>query len=228
MGFEALDMFRRILSASVPITPYGQWEVAHYLILFNLVTFHRMAYAWPRKYGWFNFVILECSLNVWIVNKTVQAFLLSFSLDFGHFILKILENAKCSHVSRKRYWNIIISGKTSPVNFSNAGDASPPPPPRFRRPCPLRPHAISWLHRHNWLNTILMSKNSWTSLFGRSVGVILYGVRRGAPTGGRAPPPLRPKKQKIFRVSSVKLRALVLYSLCFKTCFAMWEDRGSL
>ena len=32
--------------------------------------FHRM---WPRKYGWLNFVIIECSLNVWIVNKTVFA-----------------------------------------------------------------------------------------------------------------------------------------------------------
>ena len=28
---------------------------------------------WPRKYGWLNFAILECSLNVWIVNKTVFA-----------------------------------------------------------------------------------------------------------------------------------------------------------
>ena len=28
---------------------------------------------WPRKYGWLNFDILECSLNVWIVNKTVFA-----------------------------------------------------------------------------------------------------------------------------------------------------------
>ena len=34
------------------------------------VTFHRL---WPRKYGWLNFAILECSLNVWIVNKTVFA-----------------------------------------------------------------------------------------------------------------------------------------------------------
>ena len=36
----------------------------------KLVTFHRM---WPRKYGWLNFAILECSLNVWIVNKIVFA-----------------------------------------------------------------------------------------------------------------------------------------------------------
>ena len=28
---------------------------------------------WPRKYSWLNFVILECSLNVWIVNKIVFA-----------------------------------------------------------------------------------------------------------------------------------------------------------
>ena len=35
----------------------------------NLVTFHRM---WPRKYGWLNFAILECSLDVW-VNKAVFA-----------------------------------------------------------------------------------------------------------------------------------------------------------
>ena len=28
---------------------------------------------WPRKYGWLNFVILECSLDVWIVNKIVFA-----------------------------------------------------------------------------------------------------------------------------------------------------------
>ena len=35
---------------------------------YNVVTFHRM---WPRKYGWLNFAILECSLNVSIVNKTV-------------------------------------------------------------------------------------------------------------------------------------------------------------
>ena len=30
--------------------------------------FHRI---WPRKYGWLNFAILECSLNVSIVNKIV-------------------------------------------------------------------------------------------------------------------------------------------------------------
>ena len=35
-----------------------------------LVTFHRM---WPHKYGSLYFAILECSLNVWIVNKTVFA-----------------------------------------------------------------------------------------------------------------------------------------------------------
>ena len=28
---------------------------------------------WPRKYGWLNFAILECSLNVWIVNNIVFA-----------------------------------------------------------------------------------------------------------------------------------------------------------
>ena len=28
---------------------------------------------WPRKYGWLNFAILECSLNIWIVNKNVFA-----------------------------------------------------------------------------------------------------------------------------------------------------------
>ena len=28
---------------------------------------------WTRKYGWLNFAILECSLNVWIVNKIVFA-----------------------------------------------------------------------------------------------------------------------------------------------------------
>ena len=28
---------------------------------------------WPFKYAWLNFAILECSLNVWIVNKTVFA-----------------------------------------------------------------------------------------------------------------------------------------------------------
>ena len=37
---------------------------------------------------------------------------------------------------------------------------------------PLRPHAIRWLHRSNWLNTILISENSWASLLGRPVGVI--------------------------------------------------------
>ena len=28
---------------------------------------------WPRKSGWLSFAILECSLNVWIVNKNVFA-----------------------------------------------------------------------------------------------------------------------------------------------------------
>ena len=28
---------------------------------------------WPRKYGWLNFAILECSLSIWIVNKPVFA-----------------------------------------------------------------------------------------------------------------------------------------------------------
>ena len=54
-----------------------------------------------------------------------------FSSDFGHFILKMVENAIFLSVSRKKvlkyhFWG----GGTYPADFSTAGDASP----RFRRP----------------------------------------------------------------------------------------------
>ena len=53
---------------------------------------------------------------------------LSFSSDFGHFILKMVENAKYSSVSRKKDAKISsFLGETSPADFSTAGDASPVP-----------------------------------------------------------------------------------------------------
>ena len=51
----------------------------------------------------------------------------SFSTDFGHFILKMLENAKFAYVSRKNILKYQFLGGTSPADFSTAGDASPPP-----------------------------------------------------------------------------------------------------
>ena len=50
----------------------------------------------------------------------------SLSSDFNHFILKLLENAKFVYVSRKKYWNILISGGR-PLLIFNCGDASPVP-----------------------------------------------------------------------------------------------------
>ena len=52
----------------------------------------------------------------------------SFSSDFGHFILKMVENAKFSYVSRKKKSEIKEFLGTSPADFSTAGDASPRPP----------------------------------------------------------------------------------------------------
>ena len=54
----------------------------------------------------------------------------SFSTDFGHFISKMLENAKFANVSIKRCWNVIISGGTSPLIFRLRG-TRPPRPPAF-------------------------------------------------------------------------------------------------
>ena len=48
----------------------------------------------------------------------------SFSSDFGHFVLKMLENAKFSCVKKKRYY--MRDKKTA--DFSAAGDTSPVPP----------------------------------------------------------------------------------------------------
>ena len=52
-----------------------------------------------------------------------------FSSDFGHFILKMVKNAKFSSMSRKKkmlkyhhFWGDV------PADFSTAGDASPVPP----------------------------------------------------------------------------------------------------
>ena len=58
----------------------------------------------------------------------------SFSSDFDHFILKMVENAKFSGVKNKDTEISSFLGGTSPADFSTAGDASPRPP-RFRRPC---------------------------------------------------------------------------------------------
>ena len=51
----------------------------------------------------------------------------SFSSDFGHFILKILENAE-KKFQEKSYWNIQISGGSAPAFFKVRGSWPPPPP----------------------------------------------------------------------------------------------------
>ena len=61
---------------------------------------------------------------------------LSFSSDFGHFISKMLENAKFANVLRKKILKYQFLGGTSPADFSTAGDASPPPP--LSTPMPSR------------------------------------------------------------------------------------------
>ena len=53
----------------------------------------------------------------------------SFFSDFGHFILKMVENAKFPYVS-KRYINISFSGGRPPLIFQLRG-TRPPRPPAF-------------------------------------------------------------------------------------------------
>ena len=54
-----------------------------------------------------------------------------FSLDFGHFILKMFDYSKIVHVSRKKLLKYHDFWGTSPADFSTAGDVSPRPPPTF-------------------------------------------------------------------------------------------------
>ena len=59
--------------------------------------------------------------------QTHQPPKLSFSSDFGHFILKMLENAKFEYVSRKKDTEIFsVLGETYPADFSTGG--RPPVP----------------------------------------------------------------------------------------------------
>ena len=53
---------------------------------------------------------------------------LSFSSDFGHFILKMVENAKFPQCEEKKMLKYHHFWGKSPSDFSTAGDASPVPP----------------------------------------------------------------------------------------------------
>ena len=57
----------------------------------------------------------------------------SLSSDFGHFILKMLENGFFLYLRVKKLLKHSYFWGTSPADFSPAGDAYPAP--RFRRPC---------------------------------------------------------------------------------------------
>ena len=60
---------------------------------------------------------------------------LSFSSDFRHFILKLLENSKLYTCQEKGCSNIINSSPgTSPMISRMRGTRPPSPPPRYRRP----------------------------------------------------------------------------------------------
>ena len=52
----------------------------------------------------------------------------SFSSDFGHFILKMLENAKFAYLRVKKKYNYYNLWGTSPADFSTAGTLPPVPP----------------------------------------------------------------------------------------------------
>ena len=58
----------------------------------------------------------------------------SFSSDFGHFILKMMENAKIVHMGQKKAEISSFLGGTSPQIVRLRGARLPVPPPRFRRP----------------------------------------------------------------------------------------------
>ena len=70
---------------------------------------------------------------------------ISFSSDFGHFILKMLENAKFSHVRKKDTEISQLLGGHPPLIFHLRGTR--PPSPCFRRPWgdehPPPPRSIS-------------------------------------------------------------------------------------
>ena len=67
----------------------------------------------------------------------------NFSLDFGHFILKILENLKFWCVFRIFSSKVVISGGTSP-RILDRGDASPRPPPPAAAPMGRAPRFQLW------------------------------------------------------------------------------------
>ena len=60
--------------------------------------------------------------------QTHLAPIVIFSSDFGHFIVKMLDYSKKYTYQERSCWNVIISGGTSPADFSNAGTRPPPPP----------------------------------------------------------------------------------------------------
>ena len=62
----------------------------------------------------------------------------SFSLDFGHFISKMLEKAKFPNVSREKILKCPNFGGDIPRWFFDCGGRVPPSP-RFRRSCPDPP-----------------------------------------------------------------------------------------
>ena len=85
---------------------------------------------WLRKYGWLNFAIFECSLNVWIVNKTYlqRQNCVKSALRNPKFLLKCLKwrhikpflveisNINIFHIT-KYFW--VKSYKRNQWNLSN-------------------------------------------------------------------------------------------------------------
>ena len=94
----------------------------------------------------------------------------SFSLDFGHF--RYFENnVKCKiliRVKKEVTEMSLVSGGTSPADFSTGGDA-PPRSPGFRRPCSSRPAPPSLRLRGVGGSGRGWGSASWVSAPSRSV-----------------------------------------------------------
>ena len=100
-------------------------------------------------------------------------------------------------------------------------------------------HAVPWgILYWKHFNSVVLKGHVWVAtsatqpLHQKHMLRVHIQINRGAPkrrARGARPPPLWTWKTQgfIFRVSSVKLRNLHLWSLFFML-FAMWEDWGSL
>ena len=135
----------------------------------------------------------------------------SFSSDFGHFVLKMMENAKITKCVKKKEAEISSFLGGRPRRFFDCGGRVPPsPPPAFDAHghcCPL--NGCSAPFKHNMAKKILKNHNMSINILKSCKSVFSYTKNRSSTSHIRPSIPWRPPLAEILDdVTSCGRRAL--------------------